>query len=46
MFSLTFGDEKAVEVVKPERTEFSKLYLAYDKLEEEYYAEIDRGRYY
>ena len=41
MFSLTFGEEKAVEVVKPERTEFSKLYLAYDKLEKEYYAEID-----
>ena len=38
------GDEKVVNVnplIKNERSEFSKLYLAYDKLEEEYYKEVD-----
>lgn len=44
MIALTWGDEKVVNVNtanKGERSEFSKLYLAYDKLEEEYYKEVD-----
>ncbi len=44
MIALTWGDEKVVEVVPQsinEREEFAKLYLAYDKLQNEYYEEID-----
>lgn len=44
MIALTWGDEKVVNVNpvnQSERSEFSKLYLAYDKLEEEYYKEVD-----
>ena len=44
LIALTWGDEKVVNVNagdKSERSEFSKLYLAYDKLEEEYYKEVD-----
>lgn len=44
MIALTWGDEKAVNVntvSQVERPEFSKLYLAYDKLEEEYYKEVN-----
>lgn len=44
MIALTWGDEKVVNVTpvnQKERSEFSKLYLAYDKLEEEYYKEVD-----
>ena len=44
MIALTWGDEKVINVNtgnKGERSEFSKLYLAYDKLEEEYYKEVD-----
>ncbi|MFF2752854.1 S41 family peptidase [Psychrobacillus sp. NPDC058041] len=44
MFSLTIGTDKLVGELKPqsERAEFSKLYLAYDKLKEEYYKDIDQ----
>ncbi|MCZ8532477.1 S41 family peptidase [Psychrobacillus psychrodurans] len=41
---LTWGDDKVVNINtanQAERSEFSKLYLAYDKLEEEYYKEVD-----
>lgn len=45
MISLTWGDEKIVDVTNTntnaERSEFSKLYMAYDKLEAEYYEAID-----
>ena len=44
MIALTWGDEKVINVNagnEGERSEFSKLYLAYDKLEEEYYKEVD-----
>lgn len=44
MIALTWGDEKVVNVNpvnQKERSEFSKLYLAYDKLEEEYYKAVD-----
>ena len=44
MIALTWGDEKVVNVNtvdRGERSEFSKLYLAYDKLEEEYYKEVN-----
>lgn len=44
MIVLTWGDEKVVNINtanQAERSEFSKLYLAYDKLEEEYYKEVD-----
>lgn len=41
VFALTFGDEKAVEVTSPQRTEFQKLYAAYDQLHAEYYEDID-----
>lgn len=42
IFALTFGEEKIVEVKVPvEREEFSKLYDAYDELNEKYYKELD-----
>lgn len=42
IFALTFGEKKVVEVKVPvERTEFTKLYDAYDELKEKYYVEID-----
>nr|WP_093061253.1 S41 family peptidase [Psychrobacillus sp. OK028] len=44
MIALTWGDEKVVNVnpiSQNERSEFAKLYMAYDKLEEEYYKEVD-----
>lgn len=44
MIAITWGDEKVVNVNtvnQGERSEFSKLYLAYDKLEEEYYKEVN-----
>jgi carboxyl-terminal processing protease len=44
MIVLTWGDEKVININtanQAERSEFSKLYLAYDKLEEEYYKEVD-----
>lgn len=44
MIVLTWGDDKVVNINtanQAERSEFSKLYLAYDKLEEEYYKEVD-----
>ncbi len=44
--ALTVGDEKVVEVVKPqqvgsERKEFKKLYDAYDQMKESYFDDID-----
>ena len=44
--ALTVGDEKVVEVVKPnqvgmERKEFKKLYEAYDQLKESYFDDVD-----
>ena len=42
--ALTLGDEKVVNVNtvnKGDRSEFAKLFLAYDKLEEEYYKEVN-----
>jgi carboxyl-terminal processing protease len=39
-FALAFGDEKAVNVGVTERTEFQKLYEAYDKLNENYYKDL------
>ncbi|WP_277348674.1 S41 family peptidase [Cytobacillus spongiae] len=41
-FALAFGDEKAVNVGVPERSEFQKLYEAYDKLNENYYKDLDQ----
>ena len=42
LFALTFGEEKIVEVKVPvEREEFSKLYDAYDELNEKYYKDLD-----
>lgn len=42
IFALTFGEKKVVEVKVPvERTEFKKLYEAYDKLNEKYYIDVD-----
>ncbi|KAB7709242.1 PDZ domain-containing protein [Bacillus aerolatus] len=41
-FALAFGDEKAADVgVKP-RQEFEKLYEAYDKLEKNYYKDVNK----
>jgi carboxyl-terminal processing protease len=39
-FALAFGDEKAVNVGVTERSEFKKLYEAYDKLNENYYKDL------
>ncbi len=41
-FALTFGDEKAVNVGVPERTEFQKLYETYDKLKQNYFTDLDQ----
>ena len=42
-FALAFGDEKAVTVAN-ERTEFDKLYSAYDTLKGSYFAKIDEEK--
>ncbi|WP_019412640.1 S41 family peptidase [Paenisporosarcina sp. TG20] len=42
IFALTFGDDKVVEVRAPERPEFQKLFQAYDELNKDYYADIDK----
>jgi len=43
IFALTFGENKVVEVKVPvERTEFTKLYDAYDLLKLKYYEEFDQ----
>ncbi|WP_421378969.1 S41 family peptidase [Bacillus salacetis] len=39
-FALAFGDEKAVNVGVQERSEFQKLYEAYDALNNEYYKDL------
>lgn len=45
IFALTFGEQKVVEVKVPvEREEFSKLYEAYDELNEKYYVNIDSDK--
>ncbi len=42
IFALTFGDQKAVEVKVPsERSEFKKLYEAYDALQSKYYEDVN-----
>jgi carboxyl-terminal processing protease len=43
-FALAFGDEKAVNVGVTERSEFNKLYEAYDKLNEKYYKDLDEEK--
>ncbi len=43
-FALAFGDEKAVNVGVPERTEFKKLYDTYDELKKDYYKDIDQDK--
>nr|WP_232713473.1 S41 family peptidase [Bacillus xiapuensis] len=42
--ALAFGDEKATEVGMAPRSEFDKLYQAYDKLEKNYYKDIDQDK--
>lgn len=45
IFALTFGEKKVVEVKVPvERSEFKKLYEAFDELKENYYVEIDEEK--
>ncbi|MCJ8006594.1 S41 family peptidase [Lederbergia wuyishanensis] len=44
LIALSFGDEKAVSVAIPERKEFSKLYEAYDMLDEKYYEKVDHKK--
>lgn len=41
IFALSFGDEKAVTVGVQERTEFNKLYEAYDTIQENYFLEYE-----
>ncbi|EDL66046.1 S41 family peptidase [Bacillus sp. SG-1] len=41
-FALAFGDEKAVNVGVPERSEFQKLFEAYDALNNEYYKDLEQ----
>ena len=43
-FALAFGDEKAVNVGVPERTEFKKLYDTYDELNKNYYKDLDQEK--
>jgi carboxyl-terminal processing protease len=43
-FALAFGDEKAVNVGVTERSEFNKLYEAYDKLNENYYKDLEQEK--
>lgn len=40
--TLAFGDEKAVDVGAPARSEFSKLYEAYDKIQSTYYEDVNQ----
>lgn len=42
--TLAFGDEKAVEVGAPARSEFNKLYEAYDKILDTYYEDVDQDK--
>lgn len=42
-FALAFGDEKAVTVAN-ERTEFDKLYSAYDTLKSNYFQKVDEEK--
>ncbi|MFS8650865.1 MAG: S41 family peptidase [Caldibacillus sp.] len=43
-FALSFGDEKVVEKIQVpvERSEFSKLYQAYDLIQETYFEDVDK----
>ncbi|WJY28239.1 MULTISPECIES: S41 family peptidase [Sporosarcina] len=46
-FALTFGEDKVVEVVSPQKTdraEFQKLYDAYDEIKKNYYENIDDNK--
>lgn len=43
-FALTFGDDKVVEVVSPQKTDrqgFQKFYDAYDEIKKNYYEDVD-----
>ncbi len=42
-FALAFGDEKAV-TVGTERSEFDKLYTAFDTLKNKYYEDVDQDK--
>lgn len=42
-FALAFGDKKAVTVAN-ERTEFDKLYMAFDTLKSNYYQKVDEDK--
>ena len=47
-FVLTTGEDKVVEVVKPQQTsrkdeEFQKLYEAYDEMKKNYFEDIDES---
>ncbi|OMP65686.1 lmo1851 family serine protease [Domibacillus epiphyticus] len=42
--TLAFGDEKAVEVGAPARSEFNKLYEAYDTIESQYFKDVDQEK--
>lgn len=41
IFALSFGDDKAANVVMQERKEFNKLYKAYDQIKKGYFADIN-----
>ncbi|MBS4173180.1 S41 family peptidase [Bacillus sp. FJAT-49736] len=43
-FALAFGDKKAVNVVANNRPEFNKLYAVYDKLEGNYYKDVNKDK--
>jgi carboxyl-terminal processing protease len=43
-FALAFGKEKVVSVRPPERTDFNKLYTAYDTLKDGYYQKVDQKK--
>ncbi|CAM3983197.1 carboxyl-terminal protease [Lederbergia lenta] len=42
LIALGLGDEKAVNVVVPERKNFTKLYQAYDELEKKYFEDLNQ----
>lgn len=43
-FALAFGKDKIVSVSQPERTDFNKLYTAYDTLNDGYYQKVDQKK--
>lgn len=44
MLVLSFGEEKAVNVGMQERSEFNKLYNAYDKLKKSYFEDVNEEK--